>query len=175
MIDPKNMLAILKYKVEETVFADAVDPGEYAIDFVCRIRGTMRKGADHTARISAAVPWQQLFAVAMSKLNGVTVESIVEEALKGNGRIAALAADAKERAQAAVDQLVGETERTVRGAVRVALEVEELPPGLTQAAFEALDTVRSAELAKRRATMDDLDPGERASVARARRGGCADA
>lgn len=62
---------------------DQVDPGEYELDFMVRVRGELAIGEDVEAVVSAAIPWQRVAAVALDKLNGVTLESVLREALKG--------------------------------------------------------------------------------------------
>jgi hypothetical protein len=56
-----------------------IQPGEYPIDLLVRITGALKKGEKYEAAIHWSVDWCGLFAVALSKLNGVTVESIVRE------------------------------------------------------------------------------------------------
>ncbi len=59
----------------------AMTAGEYTVDFTVRVKGSLKKGEDYDSEIVAkAEPWL-LLAVALSKLNGVTVDSIVREAL----------------------------------------------------------------------------------------------
>ena len=55
--------------------------GEHHIDMLVRIFGTITKGKDYDSAVYQPIPFDQLFAIAMSKLNGVTIESIVREAL----------------------------------------------------------------------------------------------
>jgi len=55
--------------------------GEHGVDFVVKVSGTLKKGNDYDQRIVAkADPWT-LLAASLSHLNGVTVESLVREAL----------------------------------------------------------------------------------------------
>jgi len=54
--------------------------GEYDVDFIARFKGKINVGDAYNQQIVAkADPWK-LLAVAMSKLNNVTVRSIVKEA-----------------------------------------------------------------------------------------------
>ncbi len=67
-----------KKKIDDSSFA--LSPGEYEIDFLVHVKGTITKGEDYKERIVAkANPWA-LLAVAFSKLNSVTVDSLVKEA-----------------------------------------------------------------------------------------------
>lgn len=53
--------------------------GDHAVDFVLRVNGSFKKGKDGSSRVVAkADPWG-LLALALSKLNGVTVDSLVRE------------------------------------------------------------------------------------------------
>ena len=126
-MDPKNLLVLSKFGTKEGEagsYADAVEAGEYEVDFVVRIHGRFTKGEDRQQRVATRIPWQQMFAVAMSKLNGVTVHSILAEALRGNGRVQAMSEEAGEKAKAAVAELMESTMGTVRGSVKLAVEVE---------------------------------------------------
>mgnify|MGYP001564394479 CR=1 FL=1 len=61
---------------------DKLRPTEYAIDFFVQINGALKVGEDYTRMVTpkASVdPWV-LLALALSKLNNVTVASIVTEA-----------------------------------------------------------------------------------------------
>ena len=87
-------------------------------------------GNPYQQRIAAAVPWQRLLAAALSRLNGVTVESLVREAL-ADETLEPDAARIKAEAAEAVTRLMDATERTcsgkVTGSVRLAsVTVEEL-------------------------------------------------
>ena len=55
--------------------------GTHEVDFLVQVTGSLKKGEDYTQQLVAkADPWT-LLAVSLSHLNGVTVESIVKEAL----------------------------------------------------------------------------------------------
>lgn len=59
-----------------------VEPGIYPIDRVVRLVGEVKKGDPYIAEIAMrADPWR-LLAVALSKLNGVTIESIVRDSFR---------------------------------------------------------------------------------------------
>lgn len=99
----------------------SVEPGEYYLDTVVRIRGKLTVAPDHERPVPAAVPWQRLCEVLLSKVNGVTLESVLAEALSGE-----VSEATTERAKAAVAKLVQSKKQTVRGAVKLRAEVEEL-------------------------------------------------
>lgn len=123
-------LALIKgeqmFKGDADAFRAAVAPGQYAIDATVRIRGVMTVGEDTERCVAAAVPWQKLCGILLGKLNGVTLKSILEEALQGNGAVDALAKETDARAKEAVALLLGRTKQSVRGSVSVRCEVEEV-------------------------------------------------
>ena len=70
----------IKEAAEKTASANLA-PGTHTVDCTVRVTGIITKGEDYNQNIVAkADPWT-LLAVAMSKLNGVTLESIVKDAL----------------------------------------------------------------------------------------------
>jgi hypothetical protein len=55
--------------------------GEYTVDAMVHVLGTIKKGEDYNQVIhQSADPWG-LLAMALSKLNGVTVEALIKEAM----------------------------------------------------------------------------------------------
>lgn len=107
-------------------FRSAVEPGEYLIDTTVRIRGKLTVSPDKESAVSTAVPWRDICAVLLGMLNGVSVESVVRQALEGSGKVALLAEQVDERAKKAMEVLVNRSVRTVRGSVKARVEVEEL-------------------------------------------------
>ena len=105
---------------------EKLDPGEYQVDATVRVTGVVRVGEDYTQRITAnANPWG-LLAVALSKLNSVTVESLVREA----DRVAAgVTKDIQARATSAIQEIKAATERTCAGKVTHTLTLETLGVG----------------------------------------------
>jgi hypothetical protein len=55
---------------------------EIKVDFTLSGQFVAKKGEDFVQVVSFAVPYDKLLAVALSKLNDVTVDSIVKEALE---------------------------------------------------------------------------------------------
>lgn len=86
----------------------------------------VRKGSDHEAIVNAAVPYDKLLAVALSKLNGVTVEAIVREALEAE----VLSTDeVKAQAEEAIKRFKAQAVKTVAGRTTIksqTLEVAEI-------------------------------------------------
>lgn len=122
-----TLLALTKFTGGDR---EAVAPGTYTIDELVHISGGMTVGEDYPQNITAAVPWQKLAAVLFSKLNGVTVESVVREAL-------AAEVDDEEitkAAKAAISKLADSTERMCKGKVRLAVTVEAVSLSARRAA-----------------------------------------
>lgn len=70
----------IKEAVEKTARKD-LSVGTHAVDFSAHFKGTVTVGADYEAAIvQKAEPWG-LLELALSKLNGVTIDSIVAEHL----------------------------------------------------------------------------------------------
>ena len=97
--------------------------GDHQVDFVVRVSGVLRKGKPCEQRyVAKAEPWL-LLAVALSHLNGVTVESIVTEALTAKSD---LVDDLKDRADKAIQAVKADTWQTRQGSVTTVLSVEKL-------------------------------------------------
>ena len=100
---------------------EAVDAGVHAVDFMLRIKGSFRVGEDYEQRLVAKADPFALLAVALSKLNGVTIDALVKEALEADpAEIKAIKAQAAE----AVEALKAPTMSVCRGKVTTDLEFE---------------------------------------------------
>ena len=110
-MEPIQALALSKFSIGRV--RDEVEPGEYDVNVLVRVKGSVKVGEDYSQRIVAAAnPWK-LLAVALSKLNGVTVDSIVREA-EANGLDDKAV---KTQADAAIQTIKEPTERTCSGKV----------------------------------------------------------
>jgi hypothetical protein len=125
---PEEIVALGKVVVAKQAQKASAElmPGDYEVDFVVRVSGTVRRGEDYSQKIVLkADPWTML-AAALSHLNGVTVESLVKEALHADpelvGAIKAGALDAMARLNAP-------TETACNGKVTVKVAADELPAG----------------------------------------------
>lgn len=98
---PKNLGLVKK----------SVTAGEYDVDFTARFQGRIQVGDAYNQKIVAkADPWK-LLGVALSKLNNVTVASLVKEA-----ETSSIDGDAiKESAQGAVNQIKAPTDTICAG------------------------------------------------------------
>ena len=124
-LDPQILLALSKLLAGDShkkACRKAVNEGVFDIDHTIRISGTMKVSGDHQAVIYTAVPWAKVLGVALSKLNGVTLESVVREALSGDCDEDAI----KESAQAAVDKVMGSTKKPRKGKVTYDFDVSEV-------------------------------------------------
>lgn len=124
-MDAADLLAVSKFNQAKAV-RDDVDAGDYEIDVLVRLHGSIRVGEDHEAEVTAAIPWQRIAAVLFDKLNGVTIESVLSEAM---GEVDYFDDELKAEAVAAMRALKGSTLQTVKGAVTQKLAIDELVLG----------------------------------------------
>ena len=98
--------------------------GNYPVDILIRIKGELTKGEDYKQDLVAkADPWG-LLAVALSKLNDVTVEALTREAVKlSDKKMTEVKAQAKE----AIAKVKAPTKSTCNGKItaNVVAEVVE--------------------------------------------------
>lgn len=106
-------LALAKVKADR----GAVGPGAYKGRAVLEIDFDIKVGEDYVQRIVGKVPWMALAAVLMNKLNGVTLEAALREALAADKDGAELVEDLNARASDAMEILVGSTETPCKGKV----------------------------------------------------------
>ena len=115
-LSPQEVIALSKAVTakEQKTAATELAPGEYDVDFVVQVQGSIKRGEDYDQQIVAkADPWTLLTA-ALSHLNGVTVESLVKEALTADP---ALVKSLKKQAAEAVQKVKGPTETHCNGKV----------------------------------------------------------
>lgn len=94
--------------------SDEVTEGTYVIDCTVRLKGTIKKGKPFEQAVAAAIdPWALLYR-ALSKLNGATIDSLVEEALSATEDETT---EIKEQAKRAVARLVAAQKRTMPGRI----------------------------------------------------------
>lgn len=100
-----------------------LDPGEYPVRFQVEILGTLKKGKPFTQRVAArANPWA-IAAYALSRLNGVSIESVVRDSLAISKEEEAAI---KEKATVALQRLIDATECTMDGRVTANLVHREV-------------------------------------------------
>ena len=131
-----QIIALAKMLDKKTVAAarEQLSVGVYEVDFDTNTSGTFEVFADFEKRQTNTIDWMGLFALAMSKLNGTTVEAVVneyEESGVDKG-------DIKDTVQGKVDNLRAKTYKTNKGQVRTAItydlvEVEVEAPAKAKA------------------------------------------
>jgi hypothetical protein len=100
-----------------------IPTGENKVDILVRITGTLDKGKDFEQRVVAkAQPWD-IISVLMSKLNGVTLESVIKESLTVDPD---KVTEIKEGAKEAMSELKQPTLTKMNGRVSPHLNVEIL-------------------------------------------------
>ena len=98
---------------------------EIKVNFCLSGQFVAKKGEDFEQVVSFAVPYDKILAVALSKLNGVTVESIVNEALNTDLDDSII----KNEALAALAKIKGKSSRKMSGKVTIkssVLEIKEI-------------------------------------------------
>jgi hypothetical protein len=101
--------------------AESPETGEHFVDFLVHVKGSLLKGEDFSKQVpQTAKPWL-LFAVALSKLNGVTVDSIVKEAMSFDAK---QEKTVKEQAISALTKIKGTTVKEMKGQVRFGKKFE---------------------------------------------------
>lgn len=117
-----DLLALSKFDKAKKIRGD-VEAGEYTIDVIVRLHGDLRVGEDYDAEITASIPWQRLAAVLFDKLNDVTIENVLSEALGDVDD-----SQIKAAADAAMLALKGSTTKTCKGKVTQSLAVDLVDP-----------------------------------------------
>ena len=106
-------------------------PGDHNVDCLVHITGSLKRGEDYEQEIVAkADPWT-LVAAALSHLNGVTVDSLVREALTADP---ALVKSLKAEAAVAVKAVKAPTLTACNGKVTTSLEVTLVSDALAKVA-----------------------------------------
>lgn len=86
---------------------------EVRIDFLVQGSAIVKKGDDFSQVSSFALPYDAIIAVLLSKLNGVTIESVMREALAGTIE----SAKVKAQAQAALKRIKGTALKSSEGKI----------------------------------------------------------
>jgi hypothetical protein len=95
--------------------------GQHNVDVTIRVKGTLTRGENYTQPIvEKANPWL-ILAVALSHLNGITVDSIVKEALTADP---AMVDSLKVKAAEAIAAIKGPTETACNGKTTAKLTAE---------------------------------------------------
>lgn len=86
---------------------------EHKIDFVFQGEIVVKKGNDFSQVHSFSVPYDKIVAILLSKLNGVTMDSVVREALETEIDTK----DIKSQANVALAKIKGRGQRAMNGKV----------------------------------------------------------
>ena len=122
IISPVHKLAIEKSVDVSVDERNSIRAGDYPVDAWFHIQGIVKVCEDNEAKQPNKVDWTGLFALALSKLNGVTCEALVEEFLNKPG---VETDDIKKRAQKLIDKIKGETKQPRKGGVKFNGIIEE--------------------------------------------------
>lgn len=123
-INPIILLALSKVDIDKAI-RKTIEPSVYTGTATIKVAYDLKVGADFDQRVAAAANFQKLFAVALSKLNGVTVEALVREATAMDDDDPRLT-EITTRAKAATAAVLDATLRTVSGKVTGTTEILEV-------------------------------------------------
>jgi hypothetical protein len=88
---------------------------EHKIDFIFQGEIVVKKGEDFQQIVSFSLPYDKIIAVLLSKLNNVTIESVVKEALESDLD----SSEIKSQASVALNKIKGKGQRSMSGKVTV--------------------------------------------------------
>jgi len=117
-----DVLAIAKAVASKEVKAvrDKVIPGKYTGSVTVKIAYGLNVGEDYDSMVAASVPWQKICGVLLSKLNAVTIESVIREVLQNGADTAELDREARD----AVQRLMEPAKKRCKGRVTCTATVE---------------------------------------------------
>jgi hypothetical protein len=119
----KAVIARIVKDEEKKEASKDIKPGAYKGEFMARVSYAFKRGEDFEKTIPAAAkPWK-LLALALSKLNGVTVDSLVREAEAGTVEDN----DIEKRANEAIAAIVADTKTKCNGQVRGTFSLDIVP------------------------------------------------
>lgn len=104
----KDILAQLANESQEVLKNREV---EHEVSFTITAKGVVKKGEDYEQVISFGLPYDKIIAVLLSKLNGVTIEAVVREALESDLDDTEI----KARASKALETIKGKGKRNCSG------------------------------------------------------------
>lgn len=123
-VSPIVQLALTKLDIDKAVRATIL-PSEYHGEAIVKIAFDLKVGQPGQQRVAASVPWQRIAALALSKLNGVSIESVIREAVSMD-TTTAIEEEIAERVKTVVDTLLDATIRPVAGKVTGDVRVLEV-------------------------------------------------
>ena len=148
VLNAVEIMALSKLVVakESKAARENVNPGSYKVSFLVRGEGIMNVGKDYPKAQVNKIDWIGLTAMALSKLNGVTIESLVAD-YEAAGEVEI--DEIKDQAQAKIDLLKGKTMGIDRGKITVDLEytvLDDTPEMVAGAVGSLPDRSRDTEL-----------------------------
>jgi hypothetical protein len=102
-----------KELASSSALIDANRGVEHKIEFLIKGEVVVKKGENFNQVVSFAVPYDKIVAVLLSKLNGVTLESVVAEAMSDDIDTS----DVKKRATEALSKIKGIASKSMEGKV----------------------------------------------------------
>lgn len=120
-INPIIALALSKCDIDKAI-RQTIAPDEYVGEATVRLRYDLRVGEPGTQRVSAAVPWQRIAALALSKLNPASIDAVISEAATMD-TATAVEEEIATRAKVIVDNLLDASVRPVAGKVTGKVEI----------------------------------------------------
>ena len=72
-----QLLALAKFKPADGV-REQVEPGDYDVDLILSIHGTVKVGEDYHQNIADRQPWKDLFFAALSRMDPVGAGILVD-------------------------------------------------------------------------------------------------
>lgn len=117
--------------------SEKIGAGTYIVDELIRVQGTVRKGEEAEQVIHMSCDTWNILAVALSKLNGITVEAIIREALNiEEDKVTAI----KEQAKIALDAIKAPAKQKVAGKITTKLSFSVVKSEQEKVSAKAIET-----------------------------------
>lgn len=120
MNDISKLIAKEIAKSDKAINAKRGD--EFLVNFTVQGQAVVRKGEDFEQVVSFAVPYEKIIGVLFSKVNGVTMDAVVREALETDLNDS----DIKAQALEAVKRVKGTGVRKMSGKITVKEEATDV-------------------------------------------------
>ena len=107
----------------EKAAAKAIEAGSYNVDTLIHVKGSVNKGEDYEQIIHMSVPHWNIIAVLLSKVNGLTMDAVVREALALPD---SAVTEIKASAAKAIDTIKASATEVCQGKITTNLTFEEV-------------------------------------------------
>jgi len=97
---------------------DSVASGSYAVDFVVRVQGGIRKGEPQEQMVVAEIPWMEMAYHLAQEVSSTALRRAIDRAM---GEDSSRVKNFKSDCENIVTELKGKTQRVIRGKVTTAL------------------------------------------------------